>query len=99
MQTTADSITTAVCGDSSVEIFVTFYDLVSSGFNYYVEVGLSTTEVKYFVCISVIQPVSCGTTDGVETDLTGARSVAVSVDAEDSMEPSLMVEDDRLLMV
>ena len=32
----------------------------------------------------------------VEADLTGARSVAVSVMRKTALEPSLMVEDDRL---
>ena len=40
----ADAVTTAVCGDSSVEIFCVFFGGVFVGFNGYIEVGLSTTE-------------------------------------------------------
>ena len=43
-RTTADVITTAVCGDSSVEVFRVFFGGVFVGFNGYIEVGLSTTE-------------------------------------------------------
>ena len=83
MQSCRDAVTTAVCGDSSVEIFRVFFGGVFVGFNGYIEVGLSTTEGVDAVKTRVITAASGGA--WWCSDLTGARSVAVSVDAEDSI--------------
>ena len=45
---------------------------------------MTTTEINNPACASEIGTASGGTAAGVEADIAGARSVAVSVDAEDS---------------
>ena len=82
---TAHSISASVRRDPAVEIFSALSGGVSSGFNAYIDVGLSTTEVDDPVGACVVATASGRTIAGVEADIAGAGSVATSVDTEDSI--------------
>ena len=82
---TAHSICAAVCRDSAVEIFSAFFSGIGIGFNGYVDVGLPTAEGDDPACACVVATASGCAVGGIEADITGAGSVAVSDDTEDSI--------------